>query len=180
MSKLTRILSRILKDETKTKYSVWDKVMMYYDDVFSMPDWYYNVLNYIRNFNKFNKLAWNWRDWDASYSITVFTGLLVAHAHVFKDGHLANSKKYYRRCLTAAALLSRAYSYSCLKDKGYMYLHRKYPYEFIGRQIVHSTGSNPYAERLMSMASKRVDAKEKAMKIEAWAYIHRYIDYFWD
>jgi hypothetical protein len=146
--------------------------------------WYYNVKQFLRNLPLFIKLAWNWRSWDSQYTITVFYSLLRKNAQAINQGY--NHRNRYRRCLTAAAKLERAYNFSEINDKGYRYLRETNPCKFekVGdyytKLVYDYKISEEYYKKRWNVVHKRVDREEKELKQDAWNYVHKYIETFWD
>lgn len=152
-------------------------------DRLSMPTWYYNCINFISNLRLFIPMAWQWRSWDSHYSIDVLIKLLKAHAAVLMDdSHHKNHIKTARRCYTAAGLLDKAYNKEM--DKTIESLMKRNPWPrrrtrdgYIMTQE-YETEKRIY-DGMYKAAVKRSDAAEVRMKQEAWAYINKYIEYFW-
>ncbi len=158
----------------------WESFIDWLDEIIhARPDWWWAVRNFINNIPLFLGLAWRYRRWDSHYSIVVFTRLLEENARCCRRGHNVAAEKVYRRAMTAAGMLDRAYNYGFTDDKAYMYLARKYPWNFENRQISRPYESGSLPDKLSTFALKRAEKTEKQMKLEAWMYVNKYSSHFW-
>jgi hypothetical protein len=132
----------------------------------------------------FLKMAWYWRSWDSEFTIEVLTTLLRTSAKVLRKGCGVNSEKTYRRCMTAAGLLDKAYNdfkrdktISYLISKNKMYIEKV---GIFGRLKINYIADKRIYDGMYSAALKRSNKEEAALKKEAWAYLHKHIESFWD
>lgn len=186
MSKMSRFISRLKRDVnggTKWYHDVFDAFWFWWDHSLIGTS-YYNCKNFVRNLYLFIGLAWGWRPWDSHYTITVLIKLLKAQAPCLKNGLNVRSEEVYRRCMTAAGKLDKAYNMDM--DKTILYLLEK------NRWYTEDTGNGLYEMKtnyitdkriydgMYKVARKRSDKAEAQAKKEAWAYLHKYIEHFWD
>jgi len=166
----------------KTMREIWYKLL----DNFL----YYEVKVFLKNLPYFVKQAWVWRDYDYVYTIDSFADNLERLAKALKSD--THSRKKYRRCMTAAGLLRKAYSDSTMiDDKSYInWTCNNIP--CFSRIVSHCALNNMveltykrkyplrYSDNMYKLIHRRIDKVEKERKKEAWAYIHKYIEHFWD
>ncbi len=148
---------------------------------------YYEVRAFCQNLPFFLKAAWKFRTWDSSYNINLFADSLELTAKTLKGGHALLAEKQYRRCMTASGLLRRAYDGRAIDDKS---LHnwmkrnsliwRKLDRSNLYEMDTESVDTKDYADKMWKIIQKRRDALEKSRKEEAWAYIHKWVEHFWD
>lgn len=190
MSRLTRYLDRCRReiDGTSTWYDIVITKIEDITDTFHRTfiySLYRDIRNFTRNLSLFLRLAWSWRPWDSSYTLDVFTELLKHNARSCKVGHSVNSEKTYRRAMTAAGLLNRAYSEK--RDKTLAYLYTKNPIEFIREEeekygVAYRTYHTDEVlhDKMYKLAYKRYAKAIEITKREAWEYLYKYIEYFYD
>lgn len=181
MSKVLRMITRARR-ELEGKSTWKDALMEKIDDIiYYRPDWYYKVRAFLHNLPKFIALAWNYRSWDSVYSVNVFIELLEDNALSCKNGHCTRSERLYRRGMTAAGLLHKAYDYNLCDDKASMYLHKKYPYKLeSGKGFLRGFEKGSIPDKMDAIADKRIARLSKSLKKEAWEYVNKYVDHLWD
>lgn len=149
--------------------------------------WWFLLTIWCKNTKFLFKHIINMRPWDSSFNIDLFVHSLEYTAHGLKNGHSILSERLYRRCLTAAGLLDRAYHFEVYNDKSYMNWFKRNPRSFVKldnsrySQLV-STSKDPveYSDNMYKIIHRRLDKQEKRMKKEAWEYLHKYIEHCWD
>ncbi len=186
----TNWVNRLLEEEQpSTIKDYYYKVIDFIDYRISSPITHLMCkLRYIyKNIKFFMPHIIKMRDWDSSYQIELFADSLEYLAKGLKrHNHLVNSIKYYRRCMTAAGQLRRAYNFESYRDKSYRQLSDNNPIRFIRcggySQMTHdySAKGKEYYEKMYKLINKRLTKKEKEAKQEAWAYIAKHIECFWD
>lgn len=140
----------------------------------------YRLLNYLKNFKKFNVMAWNYWSWDSTFSIEVFCQLLEENARACKRGWSFRGIKDYRRGMAMAGYLRKAYlenyTYPAMK-----YLSNKNPWRLNNHkmEIEYNTPEELY-NKMYSLAHKKETTIEQQRKKEAWAYVNKYIEHLWD
>ena len=146
---------------------------------------YYNVKGFAKNLKTFLRFAWCWRPWDSQYTIDLLVELLKMQAKAMKnnDRHI-NTQKTVRRCYTAAGKLEKAYGRPM--DRTLSYLVRKNPSDFrpvSGNTYMfvqsYTTNKRIY-DGMYTAAETRARQEEAAAKTEAWQYLNKYIEHFWD
>lgn len=184
MSRVLKSLKRDLENKTRWYHEVYDNIWYWWDHC-TVNTWYYNCKAFVKNLWLFLKLAWMWRPWDYSYTVNALVQLLTRQAQSLKHGYHTKSEETYRRCLTAAGKLDRAYNKDL--DRTITYILRKNPMSF--KPLEGETGysmkidyniSKRIYDGMYDAAHKRSEAAEKAQKEEAWKYLHKYIEHFWD
>jgi hypothetical protein len=148
-----------------------------------LGSWYYNCSYFVQNLYTFIGLAWKWRPWDYEYTIDVLVILLKKQAVCIRYGITKDSEKVYRRCMTAAGKLDKAYSgeldrvLSYLMDKNDAYISRSR--SGITLKTKYITDERIY-KGMYKVASKRSTKTESHLKKDAWKYLSKYIHHFWD
>lgn len=141
---------------------------------------YHSVKKFIKNLKLFLKFAWGWRAWDSIYTIEILIALLKENAKACKNGRHAQAEKVYRRAMTAAGYLERAYVKE-YGDKTLKYLYTKNPLEFRNNRIEHDMKTEQHIFKAMrKLAMQREMVIQENDKKEAWEYLSKYIGYFWD
>lgn len=191
MSRLSRILKRVDKAIAGHKETIFDKLGEAYDetieavkDVFN----YYEIKQFLKNLPHFVKQAWYWRSWDSAYSIECFCQNLERLGRSLRDvDRHTTAQHQYKRCMTAAWMLRKAYADDKHTDKSV----RKWwgNNKPVWREISNSElvqldyrrkYSKEYSEKMYKVITKRLDAIETQRKQDAWTYIHKHIEQFWD
>ncbi len=156
---------------------------LYYD----YPHHYtYLIKTYYLNFKFFLPHIINMRNWDSSYQINLFCDSLEYLAEGLKNGHCLHSKTQYRRCLFAAKQLRKAYADKSYNDKSYVALSKANPIRWVqlkngNSQIVHDyKKTEEHYTKMFKIIKKRTSATEEKAKTEAWAYINKHIESWWD
>ncbi len=184
MSRLSRVLHRQLKNLKGEAYIYTDSIQDWLDHnkfISSCRDWYYSLKAFFSNLPMFVRFAWRYRSWDYIYNVEVFVTLIENTGKTLrKHGNALNSEKYARRAFTAAGLLRKAYLEG-YNDKTLLYLNRKNPYTLEGCSFKRTvkTEARIY-EGMVKIAREREMRVEQEMKADAWVYIHKYLEYFWD
>lgn len=150
--------------------------------------WYYNATNMYANLKFFMPHIIHMRSWDSHYQITLFCDSLKFLAHGLKvQDHCVLSDRNYKRCLFAAQRLRNAYDDRSYLDKSYQRLLEANPVKFIKLPSDHSFMTHDYSpkgeeyySKMWKLIHKRQEAAIKAEKAAAWAYIHKYIEHWWD
>lgn len=149
-----------------------------------LSDYYYNVRGFKNNLRLFIRLAWGWRPWDSHYTITVLVELLKAQAPCLKSGLHVRRDQVYRRCMAAAGKLDKAYSKDM--DKTIVYLLQKNSWYtepisdgMFSMKTKYITDKRIY-DGMYEAARKRSEKEEQEAKKEAWEYLNKYIEHFWD
>lgn len=145
-----------------------------------------------------------WGDYDHSYSIQLFIDSLQALGRgLLRWNNAVGSERNGRRALTAAAMLKRAYNYESWEDKSYLnwsarskHLHipisakgnvvlKKYA-KYFQMKTVHTFSNamgmdkEEYADKMWRIIHDRQKITEANLKIDAWVYIQKHIESFWD
>lgn len=144
-------------------------------------DFYRNIKAFVKNLPMFLKMAWTWRWWDSEYTIDVLVTLLQKQARGLRNGYCVDSETTYRRCMTAAGKLDRAYNRDI--DKVICYLLHKNPPACVARWVKKNELSDKQKEicnKMYKVAQKRDAKNEAKAKAEAWAYLAKYVEHFWD
>lgn len=140
-----------------------------------------------------------WADFSHCYTLELFCDSLEALAHGLKRwNHLVLSKRYYRRCLFAAKQLRAAYNYEEYNDVSYKALTDSVPFKLkkwtnnSGLQhtiMVHDYSKlghvmkmspKEYYSKMFKVINKRCKGIRESKIANAWAYIHKHIESFWD
>lgn len=145
-----------------------------------LQDFYYNVKAFIDNLKWMIPEAWKFRCWDYSHNIDLFAkSLEITGNTIIKYGNCLTSKKHGRRAIFAAYKLKTAYNY--YSDNSISYLNKENKIKFTQCFL---TRDYKYSEedfyKLYNTAQKRVLALETNRKKEAWQYLHKYIEHFWE
>ena len=145
---------------------------------------YYDIRNFMRNLPHFLKLAWKWHWFDYYYTLGVFCDNLRRMGDkIEKQGNSVLSKRTGRRAKIAANMLDRAYNGNKTTDKSlcnYLTNHSNMIRDLRGTDIAESKYNREYSDKLFKVIVKRLDESEKRRKEEAWAYLVKYIEHFWD
>lgn len=132
---------------------------------------------------------YTWADFDHHYTLELFCDSLenLGKGLIRWDNAL-HARRTGRRALRAASQLRTAYADKyCLEDKSYTYWSKQNPIKWIpvGKlgmcQMSHDYAiSEEYSEKMWKTIIKRCDKWEKQRKEEAWKYIHKHLESFWD
>lgn len=177
---MSRRIDIMLKESLGYKLTIVDKIYSRLADnrlVDALSTSHYNVKTFINNLRIFIPMAWRWRSWDYDYNLQVFTKLLdETGKHIIAHGNTVNSKKVGRRALIASANLKKAYSN--YDNKTAHYLYERHGFSFM--KNYDPKVSERILNGMLKVANKREDNIMAERKKEAWAYVHKYIEYFWD
>ena len=186
-SKLFKSLKYSIDELEGSKISLYRKLEIQWlesktRDVITHP--YYILKQFYLNLKIFIPLAYRWRSWDFSYTVTVLCELLKAQARVTKeaDRHIG-SEKAYRKQMTAAGMLEKAYNEEV--DKSIMYLTMKNPVEFTkvgdgyNRMSQKQVTDKRIYDGIYAVADKRSKKAKETRKREAWAYLQKHLESFW-
>jgi hypothetical protein len=131
-------------------------------------------------------MAWKWRPWDYSYTVDAFADLLEQQAKYMRyQGHLVNSEKYARRCFAASGMLRQLYyrdvcgTHKYLMDKNPVYF-KDVPNSNLSEWKRKKITPEKIYRGMWDAAQKRERKEEEALKDDCWAYIRKYIEYWWD
>lgn len=147
-----------------------------------------NLPSFIRTKELLDNNKWllkqfiNFRAWSADhYCVELFADSLIATGRrLIKNNTSVDSIKFGRRAIFAGNQLKKAYSYTCATDDKvvHQWLARFYP----GASSLNfnKKTTSKLEDKLYGLASKRARNKKDMMIKDAWAYITKYINYFWD
>ena len=177
---LSRRTIRAIKELEGVKLTTTERVAAWFDDnvlVDKVRNGYHNIKTFLVNLIIFVPMAWRWRSWDYDYNLEVFTKLLdETGKHIIKHGNTVNSKKVGRRALIASAKLKKAYgSYD---NKTAHYLYERHGFSVM--KNYKPKVSERILNGMLKVANKREDSVVEERKKEAWSYVAKYIEYFWD
>lgn len=148
---------------------------------------YCNIKNLYKNIVFFWPHILNYRDFDYHYSLDLFCDSLEHLAHGLKRWDNAlHADRNYKRCLFAAKQLRAAYDFSDWRDKSYMALTKRNPIKWIPlnngmTQMSHDYQlSEEYYSKMFKVINTRLRDSEERAKKDAWSYIHKHIQHFWD
>ncbi len=165
---------------------------MYYmitDLYYDYPhNWYCVVKHYIRNIKFFWPHIKGMKDFDSHYQLELFCDSLEYLARGLKRwDNCVGSDRNYKRCMTAAKQLRKAYADEGYNDKSYRALSKRNPIRFVslgknkGSTMTHDYAkTEEYYTKMSKLINKRIQTTEEKAKKEAWAYIHKYIQQWWD
>lgn len=177
---MSRRITRCLKELQGVKLSRVEHIEKWLDDsvfLYKIRDGYYNIKTFLVNLRIFIPIAWRWRNWDYNYNIEVFTKLLEETGkHMINHGNTVNSKKMGRRALIASAKLNIAYGNFDNKTLNYVFKRHGFSFmrNYSPKVLEH------IIQGIIKAADKREDAIVEERKKEAWNYLNKYIEYFWD
>lgn len=141
---------------------------------------YYNFKSFTINLPFFLKMAWKFRPWDYNYNITLFVKSLEVTAKNIKENDIfIGSQRVYRRAMTAAGLLDRAYNRDISKSQSY-FLKVIYREDGLLKKSDKYLKRKEFYDKLYEISNKRAKEVEEQAKKEAWEYINKYIEHFWD
>lgn len=184
MSRMSRILSRQLKEIKDTPLSLYDKIFECIDNskLFDKcTTYYYNVKNFLMNLPFFVWAAWEFRSWNGYSSLEIYCEMLRIHGRTIREhGIHVGSEKDARRCFTAAGLLEKAYLEE-YKDKTLEYLWSKTETQIKNNSLLfkHNMNEKIY-QRLYIIAQERQQEVEKQRSKVAWEYINKHFYKFTD
>lgn len=146
-----------------------------------------NLLALIKNFKFFWPHMKNMRDFSYNYQITLFCDSLEYLAKGLKRAnHCVSSEKNYRRCLFAARQLRNAYNEGGV-SKSYQRLSEANPIKWVPLengmvQMCHdySPRGEEYYIKMFKLIVKKEAEISKARKQDAWDYLNKHIESFWD
>lgn len=185
MSRLSRILETELKRLTGQKINYLNSFMNWWDDNYFVSRcrdyYYYPIKAFLRNLPMFVRFAWYYRSWDYTYNLSILADLLEDTAkNLRKYGNAVDSEKSARRAFTAAGLIRKAYMEHNV-NKTLIYLFKKCPVRIRNRTLDREQNIPEHIyEGMYNSARRREDKAEKELKEQTWAYIHKYIENFWD
>ena len=150
--------------------------------------WWCNTRYFFSNLKFFWPHIVGFRDFDHHYTMELFCDSLERLAHGLKRwDNCTRSETNYRRCLFAARNLRKAYAEESYKDKSYMSLSKKNPIKWVPMgnngytQMTHDYSvSEEYYRKMFDVIHKRQQKSEARSKKEAWAYIHKHYESWWD
>ncbi len=136
-------------------------------------------------------------DYDYSYAVSMFVDSLQALGRgLLRWNNVVGSLRNGRRALTAAGMLKRAYGYESWEDVSYKnwsarnrHVHipiqvKKHKYYQMKTLHEHDNAMGmdreEYADKMWRLIHNRQKKVEAQMKIDAWAYIQKYIEHWWD
>lgn len=137
---------------------------------------------------------YSWADFDHSYSINLFIDALHNLGKGLKrwNNHV-NADKCYKRCMAAAAMLKKAYNYHAWEDASYKNHMKRTAHRWgkfrKGLSQMHSDHlydnamgmpREEYETKMFHVIHKRQKREEEHMRQEAWAFIHKHIESWWD
>lgn len=142
---------------------------------------YYEIKNFFGNLSWMLKAAWDFKPWDYTYNITLFAkSLEITGKTMINYGHGENNLIQGRRAIWAGKQLLRAYDYSEFSDASFRYVWSKLDYSFTNGLKRTYNGDPSMLEKMERHIHKRILKTQKQMKKEAWEYIHKYIETWWD
>lgn len=174
----------VIRDEDR-EANRWDDFLDWYywhwDNIRTKLG-YFKVKRFVKNIPFFAKLAWHWSPWDYSYTINVLIELLKANGRACRSGYGMQSEKIYRRAMTAAGLLERAYNKDADdKDNGYKVFHENNPLTWGNRTIRRIYKKDEaYYLKMDKIINERVEKNQEQDEKDAWDYLRKYIRHFWD
>lgn len=196
MTKLSRILYRLSKELKGYELTKYERLQLLIDVV---VDWvgdkthYYEVKAFFLNLPHFIRQAWYWRGFDSHYTIIALVENLEELARQLQKSNThVGGIKAARRCKFAAHLLNNAYNNHNLPiDKSYQLWSKHNPVLWdepteVGKRLRcvrlkhrYKYGEE-YAHKMFKIITKRTKIIEEYRKKEAWSYIHKYIEHWWD
>ena len=169
------LMSLEMKDKAKW-YHYW--IYNIIEVISYRPAWWYDTKCFLQNLSLFLRLAWKWRAWDYQHTVETLCELLKQQAkYIEKSGTSVGSKRVARRAYTAAGLLDRAYSGDV--DTSLLYLLDIMYTERLNTSSKYLDNREFY-NRLYETVNKRCKEEETRAKREAWEYLNKYIEHFWD
>ncbi len=157
---------------------------LYYDYPHS---WYYTAKHFLRNVKFFWPHILKMKDFDSHYQIQLFCDSLEYLARGLKRwDNCISSDTNYKRCMTAAKQLRKAYADEGYNDKSYVALSKANPIRWVklnsgNSQMTHDyKKTEEYYSKMFKVINKRIQDSEKRAKEEAWLYIHKHIQHWWD
>ncbi len=172
----------LIKRMSRTMY--YFMTDLYYD---YPHHWYYIAKHFCRNVKFFWPHILGMKDFDSSYQIDLFCDSLEYLARGLKRwDNCVGSDRNYKRCMTAAKQLRKAYADEGHNDKSYRYLSKKNPIRFVKLNNGHSQMTHDYSKteeyytKMFKVINKRIADNEKKAKLEAWTYIYKYIQHWWE
>lgn len=178
MSNLSRVISKLRREmegiEDGWLQRSWDYIM----ELCDYPRrWANSIKAFIKNLVWMVPHAWNYRDWDYSGSIDLFVSALEQLAKGIDTDIHVGGKKNARRCKRAARQLNDAYNKSSLDDR-----EMKKWWDMHGADMKDWLRGvrDPKVEAQWERIHKRLDEQTRQQKIEAWAFIHKHIERWWD
>ncbi len=153
---------------------------------------YYDLKAFVRNLPHFIKQAWHWRGFDSHYTIEAFCQNLEKLGSELKrwNNH-TGAERNARRCKFAAHLLRKAYaedyltsstSYKKWSENNAIYWEEitEGKHEGLYTMKFKRKYSEEYSTKMFKLMYKQEQELTKQRKIEAWAYIHKYVEFWWD
>lgn len=182
MSYLGRVITRALREVDEIPETYLSRFIGWVDDKIHrlvVKSGYYDVRAFLHNLPRFLRQAWRWRSWDYMYTIDAFTENLEC------VGKSLDSKRR-RSCLRAVKQLRLAYEAHVVEDKGYQYWVKQNPFRFVKlpngmSQLTHDYAkSKEYCDKMREVVVKRVEKAIEQRKTDAWAYLQKHIESYWD
>lgn len=140
---------------------------------------------------------YSWADFDQVFSINLFVDALhnLGKGLLRWDNH-TNALKCGRRCLAASAMLKKAYSFEAYNDKSYQnwssrnklwWKKLRGTKQGLSQMMTDHLKDNAmgmdkeeYSSKMWKLIHERQKPVEAAMKKDAWDFIHKYIEHWWD
>lgn len=175
-------MRRELTGDVRWYHKVRDAVV---DIIQYRPDWYYKILNFLRNFKLMMRLAWKWYAWNSHTTVEVLADLLERQAQDLKGGLCVNSEKNYRRCMAASGYLRKANDPPVDTALLHLYSKNKWYFKPIkgsnhSQMMIDYKIEKEMYDTLWEIAMKREQRVHKQLHSDAWAYLAKYITHFVD
>lgn len=139
---------------------------------------------------------YSWADFDHFFSVNLFVDALYNLGKgLLRWDNCKTSVKNGRRCLAAAGMLKKAYTTAIWDDKSYRNWinNRRISWKTLpgtggmSQMITKHLKENAmdmdkkeYSDKMWRLINDRHKKIEGERKAEAWAFIHKYIEHFWD
>jgi hypothetical protein len=186
-----RLIRRIAEVEGR-EASIKEKVLARVEDVtetIKRKILWHEIGYFFKNLPHFVKQAWEWRDFDSSYTIEA----LCKNLDKLGDGlarynNSSESMRYSRRAKIAAAQLRKSNEgHFALYDKAYMnWSNNNKPFfedeenSNLLRMSYKRKYPEDYSEKMWAIIHKRVTKEEEEYKKFAWAYFIKHYQRMWD
>lgn len=135
-----------------------------------------------------------WADFDHCYSMELFIDSLKAlSTGLLRWNNCITSKRNGHRCLTAARQLEIAYADDSCIAKNYQNWSKRYKIgwksykggfvEIIRTELCSNAmemDAKEYSNKMWHLIYNKRKILEKTRKDEAWAYLRKYLEHFWD
>lgn len=137
---------------------------------------------------------YSWADFDHCFSVNLFIDALYNLGRcLLRWNNHTNTLKCGRRCLVASKMLEKAYNSHVTEDKSYENWSNRHKYRWVPlkngmSQLVtdhlhdNAMGMDreEYSNKMWKIIHNREKKVEAARKKEAWEFIHKYLESFWD